>query len=190
VADERVQGDNVEFLNQVVSTDRLLEFLWPGQPPESAANTLQTYVSHLRRSLEPDRMPRQRSRLLITREPGYLLALDRDQIDAVRFERLVGQARPVLGSAPQVEDVPVERPVEAILGSAREAVRRCRWQEAFNLLCAADERGGLGGEDLDALAEVAFWLGRPHQSHVARQRAHGCSWPRAGLGGPRWRRSC
>ena len=89
----------VVHANQVVSTDRLFEFLWRGQPPDSAANTLQTYVSHLRRSLEPDRMPRQQSRLVITREPGYLLAVDRDQIDAVRFERLVGEARLVLGSA-------------------------------------------------------------------------------------------
>jgi Transcriptional regulatory protein, C terminal len=77
--------------NQVVSTDRLVEFLWHGQPPDSAANTLQTYVSHLRRSLEPARTPRQPSRLLVTREPGYLLAVDRDEIDAVRFERLVGR---------------------------------------------------------------------------------------------------
>jgi DNA-binding SARP family transcriptional activator len=45
--------------NQVASTDRLVEFLWHGQPLDSAANTLQTYVSHLRRSLEPDRMRRQ-----------------------------------------------------------------------------------------------------------------------------------
>ncbi|MGH2815391.1 MAG: AfsR/SARP family transcriptional regulator, partial [Actinomycetota bacterium] len=90
----------VVHANQVVSTDRLFEFLWRGQPPDSAANTLQTYVSHLRRSLEPERRPRQRSRLVITREPGYLLAVDRDQIDAVRFERLVGEARLVLGSAP------------------------------------------------------------------------------------------
>ena len=57
--------------NQVVSVDRLFEFLWRGDPPDTAANTLQTYVSHLRRSLEPDRPPREPSRLLITREPGY-----------------------------------------------------------------------------------------------------------------------
>jgi DNA-binding SARP family transcriptional activator len=90
----------VVHANQVVSTDRLFEFLWRGQPPGSAANTLQTYVSHLRRRLEPARRPRQQSRLVITREPGYLLAVDRDQIDAVRFERLVGEARPILDSAP------------------------------------------------------------------------------------------
>jgi DNA-binding SARP family transcriptional activator len=41
--------------NRVVSTDRLYEFLWGGQPPVTAGNTLQTYISYLRRSLEPDR---------------------------------------------------------------------------------------------------------------------------------------
>ena len=91
----------VVHANQVVSTDRLVEFLWHGQPPDSAANTLQTYVAHRRRRLEPDRRPHQQGRLLITRQPGYLVALDPDQIDAVRFQRLVGEARPFLNSAPQ-----------------------------------------------------------------------------------------
>jgi DNA-binding SARP family transcriptional activator/pimeloyl-ACP methyl ester carboxylesterase len=90
----------VVHANRVVSTDRLIEILWHGQPPVTAANTLQTYVSHLRRTLEPDRTPRQQSRIVISREPGYLLAVDPDVIDAARFERLVGQARQVLQSAP------------------------------------------------------------------------------------------
>ena len=90
----------VVHANRVVSTDRLFEFLWGGRPPVSAVNTLQTYVSHLRRSLEPDRTQHQPSRILITREPGYLLAVDPDRIDAARFERLVAEARLVLDSAP------------------------------------------------------------------------------------------
>lgn len=57
---------------------------------ETAVNTLQTYVSHLRRALEPGRGRRQPSRLLVTREPGYLLAMDPEQVDAAQFERLVG----------------------------------------------------------------------------------------------------
>jgi DNA-binding SARP family transcriptional activator/pimeloyl-ACP methyl ester carboxylesterase len=92
----------VVHANRVVSTDRLFEFLWRGQLPATAANTLQTYVSHLRRSLEPDRAPRQRSRVLIAQDPGYVLAVDPDKLDAVRFERLVGEARPVLDSAPDI----------------------------------------------------------------------------------------
>ncbi len=90
----------VVHANQVVSTDRLFDFLWRGRPPVSAVNTLQTYVSHLRHSLEPDRSPRKQGRMVITREPGYVLAVDPDRIDAARFERLVGEARLVLGSAP------------------------------------------------------------------------------------------
>ena len=309
----------VVHANRVVSTDRLSEFLWGGQPPKSAANTLQTYVSHLRGCLEHDRTPRQPSRLLVTREPGYLLAIDPDQIDAVRFERLVGEARRLLKSAPhaaaallraalslwqgepladftfepfaqseisrltelrltaledrieaelargehtalcgelaglvyehpfrerlsgqlmvalfrserQAEalrvyadlretlleqlgvdpspalvrleeailrqepeldwprilepaaqrpvpvqsppDRPTERSTDDLVSEARSAMRARRWQEALGLFSAADERGALCGEDLDTLAEVAFLLGRPDESHLARQRAH------------------
>src|SRR5262245_31025521 len=78
--------------NRVVSTDRLFEVLWRDEPPVTATNTLQTYVSHLRRILEPGRTARQPSRMVITRAPGYLLAVDPDAIDAVRFERLIGEA--------------------------------------------------------------------------------------------------
>ena len=35
--------------------DRLAEEVWAGHPPEGWATTLQTYVFHLRRALEPDR---------------------------------------------------------------------------------------------------------------------------------------
>jgi DNA-binding SARP family transcriptional activator len=41
--------------NRVVSMDRLAEDVWGGHPPEGWATTLQTYVFHLRRALEPDR---------------------------------------------------------------------------------------------------------------------------------------
>ena len=41
--------------NRVVSMDRLAEDIWGGHPPEGWVTTLQTYVFHLRRALEPDR---------------------------------------------------------------------------------------------------------------------------------------
>jgi len=86
--------------NEVVSTDRLFEVLWGAQPPESAANTLQTYVAHLRGALEPDRARRTGGQVLVTRQPGYLLAIGPDGIDAVRFERLAEQGRRELATAP------------------------------------------------------------------------------------------
>ena len=86
--------------NEVVSTDRLFEVLWGSQPPETATNTLQTYVAHLRSALEPHRARREPGRLLITRPPGYVLAIEPDGIDAVRFERLARQGRSELATSP------------------------------------------------------------------------------------------
>src|SRR5262249_40053069 len=69
--------------NEAVSSDRLIEELWPGGPPEKASNVLQVHVSQLRKVLAPG--------VLVTRSPGYLLAVEPEQIDAVRFERLVNE---------------------------------------------------------------------------------------------------
>src|SRR5262245_38715430 len=71
----------VVHANEVVSTDRLFEVLWGAEPPESAANTLQTYVGHVRRAIDPDRSRRQVSDVIVTRPPGYVLEIERDAID-------------------------------------------------------------------------------------------------------------
>src|SRR5690606_33751949 len=90
-----------------VSLDRLVEELWAGEAPAKATATLQAYISHLRRVLEPGRRPRTPPRLLLTREPGYLLDITPAQTDAGRFaawaadgRRLLAAGRP--GGAPGV----------------------------------------------------------------------------------------
>ncbi|SHN44029.1 BTAD domain-containing putative transcriptional regulator [Cryptosporangium aurantiacum] len=77
----------------VVSTDRLIDDLWEGEPPPKALATLQVHVSHLRRALEPERQRRSAATILVSAAPGYALALDDDAVDAWAFEELVGQAR-------------------------------------------------------------------------------------------------
>ena len=59
--------------NRVVSMDRLAEDIWGGHPPEGWATTLQTYVFHLRRALEPGRARGVAGDVLVTRGRGYLL---------------------------------------------------------------------------------------------------------------------
>ncbi|MGH9278479.1 MAG: BTAD domain-containing putative transcriptional regulator [Acidimicrobiales bacterium] len=76
----------------VVSADRLVEGLWGEKPPTSAASTLQVYVSHLRKALGVE--------VVRTRSPGYVLAVDADQVDAVRFERLVAEGRSLVADDP------------------------------------------------------------------------------------------
>ena len=65
---------------RVVSVDRLVEALWPREPPETAAHAVQVYVSQLRKALGAD--------TLLTRAPGYVLELGPEAIDAHRFSRL------------------------------------------------------------------------------------------------------
>jgi YVTN family beta-propeller protein len=72
--------------NRVVSMDRLAEDVWGGSPPEGWATTLQTYVFHLRRALEPDRGRGAAGDVLVTRDRGYLLRVGRGHLDAARFQ--------------------------------------------------------------------------------------------------------
>jgi len=71
--------------NRAVSVDRLIEVLWPTRPPAAAANALQFHVSQLRKLLGD-------SAVLVRQEPGYLIRIDPDQLDLLRFERLVAEA--------------------------------------------------------------------------------------------------
>jgi DNA-binding SARP family transcriptional activator len=70
---------------RTISTDRLIDSIWGDAPPRTAATSLQNAVSALRKLLGSD--------TVVTRPPGYALAVDRDQVDAARFERLLQQAR-------------------------------------------------------------------------------------------------
>jgi DNA-binding SARP family transcriptional activator len=78
---------------RVVSLDRIIHGLWAVEAPSSATGSLQVYISQLRRVLEPDRPPRTPPAVLVTRDPGYRLAIDGDQVDAVRFARGAEAAR-------------------------------------------------------------------------------------------------
>ena len=71
--------------NQVVSTEFLVDALWGEQPPRTATTSLQNSISALRKLLGPD--------VLVTRAPGYRLAVDPDSVDLARFEALVASAR-------------------------------------------------------------------------------------------------
>jgi DNA-binding SARP family transcriptional activator/ABC-type branched-subunit amino acid transport system substrate-binding protein len=82
---------------EVVSRDRFIDELWGESPPSTAPTALQGYISQLRKALEPERPPGTES-LILTREPGYLLAIDPEQLDLSRFERLQANARRALAN--------------------------------------------------------------------------------------------
>ncbi|MFD9464750.1 BTAD domain-containing putative transcriptional regulator [Streptomyces sp. NPDC060027] len=82
-------------LGRVVPTELLVEELWGEQAPRHAVATLQSHVSHLRRSLRAKTGTGQTS-VLRHRTPGYVLDLDPEHVDACRFERLVTDGRRLL----------------------------------------------------------------------------------------------
>ena len=78
---------------EVVSADRLIDLLWDDDGPANAPNALQAVVARVRKALGPAGKD-----LLVTRKPGYALAVGHDQVDAVRFEGLLAQATKLLGT--------------------------------------------------------------------------------------------
>jgi len=77
---------------RVVSADRLIDDLYAQEAPPRALAALQSYVSHLRRALEPERAARTPAGVLVTSPPGYAVHLGRDAVDAWSFEDEVHQA--------------------------------------------------------------------------------------------------
>ena len=76
---------------RTVLTSQLVDDLWGENPPPSARHTIETYVSRLRRVLAPD----GGKQLLLTRGQGYRLDVASEQVDALLFTDLVGQAQAV-----------------------------------------------------------------------------------------------
>lgn len=73
---------------EVVSTDRLIDALWGERASETAAKTVQVYVSNLRKALGDG--------VLVTRGRGYMLQAEPRQVDVDRSETLVAQGRGAL----------------------------------------------------------------------------------------------
>ena len=81
----------IAHANQVVSTDRLIDMVFPGEPPAGAATTIRSYVARLRRALAKGE--RSGDGLVVTEAPGYMLRVELDQIDAERFAAAIEAGR-------------------------------------------------------------------------------------------------
>jgi DNA-binding SARP family transcriptional activator/acyl carrier protein/DNA polymerase III delta prime subunit len=79
---------------QVVPVDRIIEGIWPDQPPRSALENVRTYVSQLRHLLcladDQDRLQ--------SHPGGYRLVADPEELDLLRFTTLAVDGRQALHS--------------------------------------------------------------------------------------------
>ncbi|MFG1820137.1 BTAD domain-containing putative transcriptional regulator [Kribbella sp. NPDC049174] len=161
-------------LNQSVSAGRLTEALWGSEPPSGAEVTLRTHVSHLRRHLASAGA----ADVLVTRRSGYSLALDPEQVDAYRFERLAGLGQEAVGLGDP------ERAAQ-LLRDALELWRGPVLQDLGRPVFADAETARLDGLRLDALEaricadlavgryDVISELERLVIDHPFRERFHG-----------------
>lgn len=70
--------------NELVTIDQLIDEIWGGTPPATAAKNIQVQVSRLRKVLDSGRVT--------TGPGGYVLHLEPHESDVARFERLAAEA--------------------------------------------------------------------------------------------------
>jgi DNA-binding SARP family transcriptional activator len=78
---------------RVVPAESIISALWGDSPPDSAAGTLQSYVSRLRRALVPGGARGEAAKVLAWDPPGYKLVVESDTLDTRRFEQLADRGR-------------------------------------------------------------------------------------------------
>ena len=149
--------------NEVITTDRLVEDLWRGDPPDRARHTLHVYVSRLRKALGRDgtRLERQAS--------GYRFRVEQGELDALRFEGLAAAGRAALArhdaatAATQIWTIYDE--VDFAFNATSELTRF----EPGNVVLSGSDYGisnlvnlkyHMNGRVNDAAGPFAEWLGR------------------------------
>ncbi|WP_198653414.1 BTAD domain-containing putative transcriptional regulator [Actinocorallia populi] len=131
---------------RAVSEDVILAGVWGQDAP--AAGTLRSYVSVLRRVLEPGRAANGPARLIVREADGYRLRTDAVEIDAEVFGELAGRGEGLLRDGRAAEALPV-------LEEALALWRGEPYGEFGGMFFAAPEQARLGGLRL-AAAEHLF----------------------------------
>jgi DNA-binding SARP family transcriptional activator len=78
--------------NRVVPVDEIVDVVWGDDPPATGRSLVHGHVRQVRRLIEPARRPRAPAERVVRTDGGYLLVAD-DDLDLVRFDRLVATAR-------------------------------------------------------------------------------------------------
>ncbi|WP_169982087.1 BTAD domain-containing putative transcriptional regulator [Microbispora sp. H10836] len=141
-----------------VSTARIVDALWEQEPPPGAVNTVQAYVSKLRRVLEPGRVRRAKPSVLVSRPGGYAVELPPESFDLGRAQAAVAAGRRLLeagdhaGAAGRLRLALAEWRGEPLAGFEEESWARDEIAHLAELRLSVVE-------DL-AQAELALGLGR------------------------------
>ena len=146
--------------NEVVSTDRLIDELWGAEPPKTALNTIQYYVSQLRKLLGAER--------IVTRPPGYAIRIEPGELDLERFERLFAE-----GSASSLHEALSLWRGDALADLANESFAQEEIARLEELRLAARERRVDADLDRGHGTELIAELEHLITVHPLRERLRG-----------------
>ncbi|GAA2938039.1 MULTISPECIES: AfsR/SARP family transcriptional regulator [Streptomyces] len=149
---------------RVVPVTRLVEDLWT-EPPAGGVGAVRTFVSALRRALEPERPPRAPARLLVTEGPGYALRAEPGSVDSRRFEDALADAAvlPPREALPRLEEALGTWRGPALADFAEEEWARAERARLGELRLHAVERRGEARLALGQAAQAVADL----DAHVA-----------------------
>lgn len=132
--------------NRLISAEQLINVLWESDPPRTALNTLQVYVSRLRAILTTARDVADEVRIE-ARPPGYLLRVDPQRLDVCRFRQLVTAARSKATHA------------DHACALYQEALGLWRGPALADVACDRLRAGSAAGLEEEQLTATEEWLG-------------------------------
>jgi DNA-binding SARP family transcriptional activator len=153
---------------RTATREQLIRAVWGDEPPTTAEGSVHTYVSGLRRALEPNRSSRAASTVLLSEDAGYRLALDDDGLDAVVFETLAaraadavarGDARDAVDLADQALALWRGEPLTGLPGPFLAAQRDRLVAARLDLLETRAAAALLAGRHADLVAELTALVG-------------------------------
>lgn len=160
-----------------VSTDLLIEILWPNSTPHAAATTLRSAINALRNVLEPDRPNRAPPRYIVTQAPGYAFHLAPEiWLDVEVFDHLYNRAHNAADPALRLQlleqaialytdDYLISDPYADWLQAERERLR----ERFFNALLMAADIYAESGHYADAITACRRLLARDEVRENAYQ---------------------
>ena len=161
---------------QVVSVESLVDGLWGSTPPAGAERAVASYVSRLRKALAPagiDAPP-----VVLTRAPGYLLAVDPADVDLTDFESRLAEGRRAAAVGQ-----PALAARAAAAGArivARRGVRRRRRGGLRPGRGAPAGRAAAGGDRVAGGGGAG--RGRARSHHRRSRASCSCWWPNIRIG--------
>jgi len=147
---------------RAVSREDLINAIWGHEAPTSADGSIYTYVSGLRRAMEPGRGHRAASSVLLSEGPGYLLRVD--AVDLHEFDLLKRRAEQASeeGDQPAAVEAANEalalwhgEPLSGLPGPWAASLRDRLLSDRLDLLEIRAAAGLAGGQHAELVAELA-----------------------------------